>query len=124
MAPSARPSDTGDARPEIDDSIAAVRSLLADPTNLAHVRALTTPDIRYVSLNDDNPDLKAVMPWSGPGHGAEAIVRTFTLVEQAWEVIAFTPEQMFGAGGDVAVFGHFTYRSIALGKIVTSPFAI
>jgi uncharacterized protein len=34
------------------------------------------------------------------------------------------PEQVFGSGDDVAVFGHFTYRSIALGKVVTTPFAI
>ena len=106
------------------DPIATVRSLLADPTNLAHVSALTTPDVHYVSLNDDNPELHAVMPWSGPGQGAEGIVRAFTLVQEAWEVIAFTPEHVFGSGGDVAVFGHFTYRSTALGKLVTTPFAI
>ncbi len=31
---------------------------------------------------------------------------------------------LFGAGEDVAVFGSMTYRSISLGKVFRSPFAI
>ncbi len=106
------------------DPLTVVRSVLADPTNLEHVRALTTPDVKYVSLNDDNPELHAVMPWSGVGQGPEAIVRAFDLVWKAWEVIEFRMEHVFASGGDVAIFGHFTYRSKGLGKRITTPFAI
>ncbi len=106
------------------DAIAVVRAVLADPTNLDHVRGLTTPDVRYVSLNDDNPELHAVMPWSGVGHGAEGIVRAFNLVWQAWEVVAFDMAHVFASGGDVAIFGRFTYRSKGMGKRITTPFAI
>lgn len=106
------------------DPIEIVHAILADPTNLLHVRALTTPDVRYVSLNDDNPELHAVMPWSGPGQGAEAIVRAFTLVRRAWDTVTFEAEHVFASGGDVAIFGHFTYRSTAMGKTVSTPFAI
>ena len=106
------------------DPIEVVRAILADPTNLAHVRGLTTPNVRYVSLNDDNPELHAVMPWSGPGQGAEAIVRAFTLVRRAWYTIMFEAEHVFASGDNVALFGHFTYRSRATGKTITTPFAI
>jgi hypothetical protein len=30
----------------------------------------------------------------------------------------------FASGEDVAIFGKFTYRSVAVGKVFTSPFAI
>ena len=106
------------------DPIEVVRAILADPTNLAHVRELTTPDVRYVSLNDDNPELHDIMPWSGPGQGAEAIVRAFTLVRQAWDTVMFEAEHVFASGGNAALFGHFTYRSRAMGKTITTPFAI
>ncbi len=107
-----------------EDPVSVVRAVLSDPTNLAHVRGLTTPDVRYVSLNEDDPELHAVMPWSGVGQGPEAIVRAFELVWRAWEVVEFRTEQAFASGEDVAVFGHFTYRSRGLGKRVTTPFAI
>ena len=106
------------------DPIEIVRAILADPTNVAHVRGLMTADVRYVSLNDDNPELHAVMPWSGPGQGAEAIVRAFTLLRRAWDTVMFEAEHIFASGGDVAIFGHLTYRSTAMGKTVTTPFAI
>ena len=31
---------------------------------------------------------------------------------------------LFGAGENVAVFGSFTYRSVSIGKLFRSPFAI
>ncbi len=40
------------------------------------------------------------------------------------EVEDFRVIDMFGSGEDVAVFGEFTYRSVAIGKTVHSPFAI
>jgi hypothetical protein len=40
-------------------------AILEKPTDLDHVRSLVSPDVTYVSLNYDNPDLKKIMPWAG-----------------------------------------------------------
>jgi len=40
-------------------------AILEKPTDLAHVRALVTEDVTYVSPNYDNPDLHSIMPWCG-----------------------------------------------------------
>jgi uncharacterized protein len=39
-----------------------VQTLLSNPTNIEHVRGLTTEDVTYVSLNFDNPELHKVGP--------------------------------------------------------------
>src|SRR5690606_19535036 len=88
------------------------------------VRSLTTPDVTYVSLNYDNPQLKRVMPWCGTARGPEAIVQTFVDVARFWSVEAFEPQATFGDSQQAAMFGSFTYRSAVLGKQVTSPFAV
>jgi uncharacterized protein len=99
-------------------------AILDKPTNLNHVSSLVTPDVTYVSLNYANPDLKRIMPWAGTSHGAESIVRTFADVSRFWDVVSFEPEALFGSDVCAAMFGRFTYRSTALGKTVTSPFAV
>jgi len=35
-----------------------IQALLANPRDLANVKSVTTPDVTYVSLNEDNPELK------------------------------------------------------------------
>ncbi len=62
--------------------IEIVRAILADPTNIDVVGPLSAPDVKYVSLNYDNPDLKKLMPWAGTGHGARGIVDTFSKVQR------------------------------------------
>lgn len=101
-----------------------VRQLLADPTNPDVVNALVAPDATYVSLNDDNAELKRVMPWAGTAKGPQAILDTYARVGRYWKNEGFEIEDVLESGGTVAVFGHFTYRSVTLGKAVTSPFAI
>ncbi len=54
-----------------------LQALLANPRDLANVKSATTPDVTYVSLNEDNPELKRYLPWTGTNQGPEAIVRTF-----------------------------------------------
>jgi ketosteroid isomerase-like protein len=98
--------------------------LLEKPTALDHVQSLVTPDVTYVSLNYENPDLKKIMPWCGTSHGAEAIVKTFIDVGRYWEIQSFEPEALFGSDDAAAMFGRFTYKSTVLGKVVTSPFAV
>src|SRR5882762_833063 len=100
-----------------------VMGILDDPTDLDHVRSLVTDEVTYVSLNYDNPDLKRIMPWCGTSKGPESIVKTFVDVGRYWEKQAFAVEAQFGSGEHVAMFGRFTYKSIVLGKVVTSPFA-
>lgn len=104
--------------------IDVVRAILANPTDLGSVRELVAPDVTYVSLNYDNPELKRIMPWAGTQTGPEAIVSTYGRVGRYWTNEGFDVEDIFASGGTVAVFGRFTYRSVTLGRAVTSPFAI
>ena len=101
-----------------------VRTLLSDPTSPELVHRLVAPDATYVSLNFDNPELRRIMPWAGTRTGPEAVLDTYTRVNRFWHSEAFEIEDLFGEGENVAVFGRFTYRSVTLGKVVTSPFAI
>lgn len=98
--------------------------ILDDPKNLANVKALVSDDFTYVSLNYSHPNLKKIMPWCGTSHGAEAIVQTFTDVGRYWDVLDFKSEALFDDGANVAMFGRFTYRSTAMKREVTSPFAV
>ena len=101
-----------------------VTQFLANTTNPTIVQRLVAEDATYVSLNYDNPDLKKIMPWAGTGKGPQAFIDTFARVSQYWEILDFSPEELFGAGENVAVFGRFTYRSRTQGKTVESPFSI
>ena len=101
-----------------------VRTLLSDPTNPEVVHRLVAPGATYVSLNDDNPQLQRIMPWAGTRSGPQAVLDTYTRVGRFWRSEAFEVGELFGEGENVAVFGRFTYRSVTLGKVVTSPFSI
>jgi len=46
-----------------------IQALLANPRDLANVKRVTTPDVTYVSLNEDNPELKRYLPWTGTNKG-------------------------------------------------------
>jgi uncharacterized protein len=76
-----------------------LQALLANPRDLAHVKSVTTPDVTYVSLSEDNPELKRYLPWTGTNT---------------------RPEQ----GDRVAMFGSFTYRGCQSGQVMTSPFSL
>jgi uncharacterized protein len=99
-------------------------AILETPTDPEHVRSLVTPDVTYVSLNYDNPDLKKIMPWAGTSRGPASIVRTFVDVARYWEIQSFEPQALFGSDSFAAMFGRFTYKSTVLAKVVTSPFAV
>lgn len=101
-----------------------LKAILEDPTNLEKVGALCSPDVTYVSLNFANPDLKRVMPWAGTSTGPGAIVQTFIDVGRYWTSEAFEEIALFGDERYAALFGRMTYRSVTLGKQVTSPFAV
>jgi hypothetical protein len=101
-----------------------VQTLLSNPTNFEHVRGLTTEDVTYVSLNFDNPELHKVLPWTGTNRGPQSIVDVFSGIAKVWETKAFEVRDVIANDKSVAMFGSFTYKTRALGKEITSPFAL
>jgi ketosteroid isomerase-like protein len=101
-----------------------VQTLLSNPTNIDHVRALTTDDVTYVSLNFDNPELHKVLPWTGVNRGPQSIVDVFNGIGQVWDTKAFEVRDVVANENSVAMFGSFTYKTRVLGKEITSPFAL
>jgi hypothetical protein len=101
-----------------------VQALLSNPTNIEHVRSLTTEDVIYVSLNFDNPELHKVLPWAGTNRGPQSIVDAFNGIGRVWETKAFEVRDVIANEQSVAMFGSFTYKTRALGKEITSPFAL
>ena len=102
-----------------------IRAILDNPTDLASVKKFVAPGATYVSLNYENAELKKLMPWAGTSQGgAEAIVSTYSRVSSYWKNEGFSVEDVIESEDKVAVFGRFTYRSVTLGKVVTSPFAL
>jgi ketosteroid isomerase-like protein len=101
-----------------------LQALLSNPTNLDHVSRLTTPDVTYVSLNFDNPELHQVLPWAGTNRGPQSIVDAFNGMGRVWETKAFEVRDAIANQNSVAMFGSFTYRTRTLGKEITSPFAL
>ena len=90
----------------------------------AAANRLVAQDATYVSLNFSNPELKKIMPWTGTDKGPRAYSSTFLRVANYWTIEDFTVTDKFASGEDVAVFGRFTYRSVATGHAITSPFSI
>jgi hypothetical protein len=64
------------------------------------------------------------MPWAGTSRGPESIVKTFVDVSRYWVTQSFEPEAVFGSEVYAAMFGRFTYRSVVLSKVVTTPFVV
>src|ERR1700757_269034 len=93
-----------------------VQALLLNPTNIEHVRSLTTEDVTYVSLSFDNPELHKVLPWAGTNQGPQSIVDTFNGIGRVWETKAFEVRDVIVNERSVAMFGIFTYRTRTLGK--------
>jgi len=90
----------------------------------AAAKRLVAPDATYVSLNFDNPELKKIEPWAGTSKGPDGFSNTFSRVAKYWKIEDFKVTDMFGSGESVAVFGTFTYRSVAVGTSFRSPFSI
>jgi ketosteroid isomerase-like protein len=101
-----------------------LQTLLANPIDLSNVKSVTTPDVTYVSLNENNPELKRYLPWTGTNKGPESIVRAFEGIGAAWETEAFEVRDVLEQGDKVAMFGSFTYRGRKSGVDITSPFSL
>ena len=108
-------------------SLAVVMDFLSntarDKVEAAAMR-LVAPDAVYISLNFDNPELKKIEPWTGTAKGPAAYSSTFLRVAEFWKIEDFTITDKLASGEDVAIFGKFTYRSVEVGHVFTSPFSI
>lgn len=108
-------------------SLSVVTEFLAntapDKVEAAAVK-LAAPDATYVSLNFDNPELRKILPWTGTNKGPKAFSSLFLQVSNYWKIENFTISTKIASGEDVAIFGKFTYRSVAVGRVFTSPFSI
>ncbi|MGO3125535.1 MAG: nuclear transport factor 2 family protein [Advenella sp.] len=108
-------------------SLAVVMEFLANtaPDKVeAAAQRLAAPDATYVSLNFDNPELKKILPWTGTNKGPQAFSRLFLQLADYWKTEDFTVTDKIASGEDVAIFGKFTYRSIAVDRVFTSPFSV
>jgi ketosteroid isomerase-like protein len=103
---------------------AVLQEILQNTTNLTVLRQHMTPDITYVSLNFNNPELKKVMPWTGTDKGPQALSDVFEAIQRFWKTLEFKVTDTIEQGGRVALFGSFTYKSNVTGKEITSPFGL
>jgi ketosteroid isomerase-like protein len=103
---------------------AVLQELLQNTTNLEVLKQLMTPDVTYVSLNFDNPELKKVMPWTGTHKGPQALADVFGAIQRFWKTLDFKVTDAIEQGSRVALFGSFTYKSNVTGREITSPFAL
>ncbi|MGP9466103.1 nuclear transport factor 2 family protein [Halomonas citrativorans] len=90
----------------------------------AAAERLVAPDATYISLNVDNPELQKIIPWTGTNYGPRAFSGLFLQLADYWETEDFTITDQIASGEDVAIFGRFTYRSLELDHVFTSPFSI
>jgi len=68
---------------------AVLEELLQNTTNLKVLRQLMTPDVTYVSLNFDDPELKKIEPWAGTHKGPEALPDVFSAIQRCWKTLDF-----------------------------------
>jgi ketosteroid isomerase-like protein len=100
---------------------AVLQQILQNTTNLGVLRQLVTPDVTYVSLNFDNPELKKIEPWTGTHKGPQALSEVFAAIQRFWKTLDFKVTDTIEQGNRVALFGSFTYKSNVTGKEITSP---
>jgi uncharacterized protein len=101
-----------------------VTNFLQNLGNPKVVQSLVATDAVYVSLNQDNPELKQILPWAGTHHGPSSFTDALGTMFIWWANEQFDPTDIVGDDDRAAVFGTFRYRSHTLDKVVTSPFAI
>jgi ketosteroid isomerase-like protein len=103
---------------------AVLQELLQNTSNLKVLRQLMTPDVTYVSLNFDDPELKKIEPWAGTHKGPQALPDVFSAIQRCWKTLDFKVTDTIEQGSRVAFFGSFTYKSNVTGKEITSPFGL
>jgi ketosteroid isomerase-like protein len=104
--------------------IAVLQEILQNTTNIKVLRELMTPDVIYVSLNFNNPELKKIEPWTGTHKGPQELCDVFGTIRRYWKTLDFKVTDTIEQGSRVAFFGSFTYKSNVTGKEITSPFGL
>jgi len=102
---------------------AVLQELLQNTTNVTVLRQLMTPDATYVSLNFNNPELKKIMPWTGTHKGPQALPDVLPRSNASGKHStsrSSTPLSKVTASPSST----FTYKSMATGKEITSPFGL
>jgi hypothetical protein len=82
-----------------------VQTLLANPLDLKNVQSVTAEDVTYVSLSEDNPELRRLLPWAGTNKGPESIVKAVEGIGRTWESKAFEVRDVIEQADKVALFG-------------------
>jgi ketosteroid isomerase-like protein len=103
---------------------AVLQQLLQNTTKPKVLQQLMTPDVTYVSLNFNNPELKKIEPWAGTHEGPQELADVFGAIGRCWKTLDFKVTDTIEQGSRVAFFGSFTYKSNVTGKEITSPFAL
>ena len=103
---------------------AVLQEILQNTSNLKVLRQLMTPDVTYVSLNFDNPELKKIEPWAGTHKGSQELADAFGAIQHCWKTLDFKVTDTIEQGSRVALFGSFAYKSNATGKEITSPLGL
>src|SRR5579862_5685819 len=103
---------------------AVLQNLLQNTSNLKVLSQCMTPDVTYVSLNFDNPELKKIEPWAGTHKGPQELVEVFAAIGDCWKTLDFKVTDTIEQGNRVAFFGSFTYKSNVTGREITSPFGL
>jgi ketosteroid isomerase-like protein len=103
---------------------AVLQQLLQNTSNLKVLQQLMTPDVTYVSLNFDNPELKKIEPWAGTHKGPQELADVFVAIQRCWKTLDFKVTDTIEQGNRVAFFGSFTYKSNVTGREITSPYAL
>src|ERR1700756_2316406 len=103
---------------------AVLQELLQNTSNLKVLRELMAPDVTYVSLNFDNPELKQIEPWAGTHRGPQELADVFVAIQRCWKTLDFKVTDTIEQGSRVAFFGSFTYKSNVTGREITSPYAL
>ena len=103
---------------------AVLQQLLQNTSNLKVLQQLMTPDVTYVSLNFDNPELKKIEPWAGTHKGPQELADVFVAIQRCWTTLDFKVTDTIEQGNRVAFFGSFTYKSNVTGREITSPYAL
>lgn len=79
------------------------------------------PDLKWVVTMADDPELRAVVPWSGREHvGHRGLVELQAQLLAAFEPVSFEPTRFTDAGDRVFVEGTFRLRHRMTDKIADS----
>ena len=77
-------------------AVNVVTNLLQNLGNPEVVQSLIATDAVYVSLNQDNADLKQILPWAGTHHGPSSFTDALGTMFTWWANERFDPTDIVG----------------------------